>query len=163
MKEIVNVNIASQAFTLDDDAYSALRRYLDDIRRRLPYDDHDTLEDIETRIAEIFRERIPSPMRVVSLPLVKEAMSQLGAPDTFGECPAGGRTGDAETRKLYRSRSDRAIAGICGGLAAYLRIDPLVMRLLTLFLNLFGGLSIRVYIILWIAVPEEPLAPDARG
>ena len=36
MKETVNVNIASQAFTLDDDAYAVLRRYLDDIRRRLP-------------------------------------------------------------------------------------------------------------------------------
>ena len=39
MKETVNVNIASQAFTLDDDAYAVLRRYLDDIRRRLPQED----------------------------------------------------------------------------------------------------------------------------
>ena len=67
MKETVNVNIASQAFTLDDDAYAVLRRYLDDIRRRLPQEDNNTMEDVEARIADIFRERLSSPMMVVSL------------------------------------------------------------------------------------------------
>lgn len=152
MKETVNVNIASQAFTLDDDAYAVLRRYLDDIRRRLPQEDNNTMEDVEARIADIFRERLSSPMMVVSLASVQYAMEQLGQPDDFGECPSdrtGGCTGEQigeqigepepAPRKLYRSRSDRAIAGICGGLADYLRVDPLVIRLLTLFLILFGG------------------------
>ena len=58
MKETVNVNIASQAFTLDDDAYAVLRRYLDDIRRRLPQEDNNTMEDVEARIADI-RRRTP--------------------------------------------------------------------------------------------------------
>ena len=154
MKETVNVNIASQAFTLDDDAYAVLRRYLDDIRRRLPQEDNNTMEDVEARIADIFRERLSSPMMVVSLASVQYAMEQLGQPDDFGECPSD--------RKLYRSRSDRAIAGICGGLADYLRVDPLVIRLLTLFLILFGGLSIWIYIILWLVVPEEPQSINTR-
>ncbi len=102
----------------------------------------------KARIADIFRERLSSPMMVVSLASVQYAMEQLGQPDDFGECPSdrtGGCTGSgSESRsplraKLYRSRSDRAIAGICGGLADYLRVDPLVIRLLTLFLILFGG------------------------
>ena len=149
MKETVNVNIASQAFTLDDDAYAVLRRYLDDIRRRLPQEDNNTMEDVEARIADIFRERLSSPMMVVSLASVQYAMEQLGQPDDFGECPSD-RTGD------------RAIAGICGGLADYLRVDPLVIRLLTLFLILFGGLSIWIYIILWLVVPEEPQSINTR-
>ena len=161
MKETVNVNIASQAFTLDDDAYDTLPRYLDDIRRRLPEEDNNTLEDIEARIAEIFRERLSSPMMVVSLAAVQHAIEQLGQPDDFGECRADGTHEGAAApkpapRKLYRSRSDRAIAGVCGGLAVYLGVDPLVIRLLTLFLILFGGLSIWVYILLWLIVPEEP-------
>ena len=78
MKETVNVNIASQAFTLDDDAYAVLRRYLDDIRRRLPQEDNNTMEDVEARIADIFRERLSSPMMVVSLASVQYAMEQLG-------------------------------------------------------------------------------------
>ena len=171
MKETVNVNIASQAFTLDDDAYAVLRRYLDDIRRRLPQEDNNTMEDVEARIADIFRERLSSPMMVVSLASVQYAMEQLGQPDDFGECPSdrtggckGERIGEPEParRKLYRSRSDRAIAGICGGLADYLRVDPLVIRLLTLFLILFGGLSIWIYIILWLVVPEEPQSINTR-
>lgn len=164
MKETVHVNIASQAFTLDDDAYAVLHRYLDDIGRRLPPEDTDTMEDVEARIAEIFRERLSSPMMVVSLATVRRAIEQLGQPDDFGECPAGrtDRTYERDDpprsapRKLYRSRSDRAIAGICGGLADYLGADPLAIRLLTLFLILFGGLSIWIYIILWLVVPEEP-------
>ena len=55
MKETINVNIAQQAFTMDMDAYSALTSYLDDIGRRLPETDTETLADIEARIAEIFR------------------------------------------------------------------------------------------------------------
>ena len=93
----VNVNIASQAFTLDDDAYAVLRRYLDDIRRRLPQEDNNTMDDVEARIADIFRERLSSPMMVVSLASVQYAMEQLGQPDDFGECPSdrtGGCTGE---------------------------------------------------------------------
>ena len=63
---------------------------------------------------------------------------------------------EPETRKLYRSRTDRSIAGICGGLADFFHVDATVMRLLMLFLIIFGGLSIWAYIILWIIIPEQP-------
>ena len=55
MKETINVNIAQQAFTMDMDAYSTLTSYLDDISRRMPEGDTETMSDIESRIAEIFR------------------------------------------------------------------------------------------------------------
>ena len=80
MKETVNVNIGSQAFTLDEDAYRVLRSYLDDIRSRLPEYDTETMGDIEVRIAEIFREIVSSPMRVITLDTVRAAMYQMGAP-----------------------------------------------------------------------------------
>lgn len=109
MKETVNVNIASQAFTLDDDAYAVLRRYLDDIRRRLPQEDNNTMEDVEARIADIFRERLSSPMMVVSLASVQYAMEQLGQPDDFGECPsdrtAAARGSRSESRSPLRANS----------------------------------------------------------
>ena len=161
MKETVNVNIGSQAFTLDEDAYRVLRSYLDDIRSRLPEYDTETMGDIEVRIAEIFREIVSSPMRVITLDTVRAAMHQMGAPSDFGE--RRGNTArqeeeeaEPETRKLYRSRTDRSIAGICGGLADFFHVDATVMRLLMLFLIIFGGLSIWAYIILWIIIPEEP-------
>ena len=161
MKETVNVNIGSQAFTLDEDAYRVLRSYLDDIRSRLPEYDTETMGDIEVRIAEIFREIVSSPMRVITLDTVRTAMHRMGTPSDFGE--RRGNTArqedeeaEPETRKLYRSRTDRSIAGICGGLADFFHVDTTVMRLLMLFLIIFGGLSIWAYIILWIIIPEQP-------
>lgn len=161
MKETVNVNIGSEAFILDRDAYGVLRSYFDDIRRRLPEGDPETMGDIETRMAEIFREKVPTPMRVVTLEIVRGAMARMGSPADFGE-PRGGESATAEEpaavepRKLYRSRTDRSIAGICGGLGEFFHVDTTLLRLATLFLILFGGLSIWVYLILWIVVPEAP-------
>jgi phage shock protein C len=61
-----------------------------------------------------------------------------------------------ETR-LYRSRKERMIAGICGGVAEYFGIDPVIVRIVALVL-LFGGPGLPVYLILWLIVPEEPKA-----
>ena len=84
MKETINVNIAQQAFTMDMDAYSALNAYLDDISRRLPESDTETMSDIEGRVAEIFREKVPSPMMVITYGVVRSTMAQIGAPEDFG-------------------------------------------------------------------------------
>ena len=165
MKETVNVNIGSVAFILDEDAYRVLGSYFDDIRRRLPEGDAETMGDIEARVAEIFRERVASPMRVITLDVVRATMAQMGSPADFGEPRGAGRpeaaegqagTGQPPLRKLYRSRTERSIAGICGGLAEYFDSDPTMIRLLMLLLILFGGLSIWAYIILWIVIPEQP-------
>lgn len=56
---------------------------------------------------------------------------------------------------LYRSQTDRLIGGVCGGLAAYLRIDATIIRLLFVLFALGSGLGLIVYLILWAIVPEE--------
>jgi phage shock protein PspC (stress-responsive transcriptional regulator) len=61
------------------------------------------------------------------------------------------------TKKLYRSRTDRMIAGVCGGLATYFNVDPAIIRVIAVILLLPGGLPGFVpYVILWIIVPVEP-------
>lgn len=65
----------------------------------------------------------------------------------------------AQNKKLYRSTTDRKIAGVCGGLAEYLSVDPLVVRLVFVALLLLGvGPIILLYIIMWLIVPEKPRA-----
>jgi len=59
------------------------------------------------------------------------------------------------TPRLYRSTSDRAIAGVCGGLAHYFKVDPALVRILFLVFALAGGASVLLYVVLWIAVPED--------
>lgn len=59
--------------------------------------------------------------------------------------------------KLFRSRKQKVIAGVAGGLADYFNIDPVIVRILFVLLTIFHGSGILIYFILWIAVPEEPL------
>lgn len=59
-------------------------------------------------------------------------------------------------RKLYRSRDDRMIGGVCGGIAEYFNVDATLVRLLAVAAILLAGSAILAYLIAWIIVPEEP-------
>ncbi|MBZ0300933.1 MAG: PspC domain-containing protein [Anaerolineae bacterium] len=61
----------------------------------------------------------------------------------------------AANRKLYRSRHDRQIAGVCGGLAEYFNLDPTLIRLIFVLITFLGGPGLVLYIIMAIVVPEE--------
>ncbi|HOV07247.1 MAG TPA: PspC domain-containing protein [Anaerolineaceae bacterium] len=64
---------------------------------------------------------------------------------------------DSTVKRLYRSRTDRKIAGVCGGLAEYFGIDPTIIRLgFVLGLILAGGTA-TAYLIMALVIPEEPL------
>ncbi len=58
-------------------------------------------------------------------------------------------------RRLTRSTTDRRIAGVCGGLANYLNVDPTMIRILFLVALLCGGFGFWAYLICWIAAPED--------
>jgi phage shock protein C len=66
-------------------------------------------------------------------------------------------------RKLYRSRSDRMISGVCGGLADYFKIDATIVRLLFVAFALAGGPGFVAYLIMLIVVPEEPMTSSAAN
>ncbi len=66
----------------------------------------------------------------------------------------------AQPRRVYRSRTDRKIAGVCGGLGTYFNVDPTLIRIVWLILVLGAGLGLLAYLICWVAIPLEP-APSA--
>ena len=59
-------------------------------------------------------------------------------------------------KKLYRSRTDKKICGVCGGLAKYLGMDATVVRLILVLITLFVGAGLLAYIIAALVIPEEP-------
>ena len=59
------------------------------------------------------------------------------------------------TNKLYRSNTEKVFGGVCGGLADYLNIDVVILRIIFVLLALFGGGGVLIYIILWIAIPAQ--------
>lgn len=209
MRKTVNVNIGSLPFTMDDNAYQTLNDYLNDIEARLGADDHGSMSNIELRIARLFDSRLNEARQVIDLAMVKEAMSLIGTPASFGQLHTDHRRYDEDavvvettprtptnpanevaevavesraetavvareernlpaqpivTREpydypthLYRSRDERMIAGVCGGIAKYTNIPATKLRTVALVLTLVGGLSLIAYFILWYIVPEEPL------
>jgi phage shock protein C len=58
-----------------------------------------------------------------------------------------------EPRKLYRSRNQRMLAGVCGGLAEYFDLDATLIRVLFLVLAVFGGSGLVIYVVMWLIVP----------
>lgn len=62
-----------------------------------------------------------------------------------------------EQRRLYRSRTDRVIAGVCGGLGEYLNTDPVIFRVLFAVGVLVGGGGLIIYLVLWIVAPEKDI------
>jgi phage shock protein C len=59
-------------------------------------------------------------------------------------------------KRLYRSKKDRKIAGVCGGVAEYFEIDPTIVRVLWIASCFIGTLGIWLYLIAWLIVPEKP-------
>ena len=58
-------------------------------------------------------------------------------------------------KKLFRSRTDYQISGLCGGIGEWIGIDSTIVRLAFVCLTLFAGMSVLVYLVGWLVVPEE--------
>ena len=144
MKKTIHVNIGGMPFVLDEDAYDVLKRYLSEIEIRLDgVDDQETMQDIETRIADIFSGAISPRMQVVDTALVKRAMAVIGPAQEFGE-PRRSMPGREQTcvrndeKHLYRSRRDRVVGGVCGGIAEDSSLDATLLRVLMALFIVFG-------------------------
>ncbi len=66
-----------------------------------------------------------------------------------------------QPKRLYRSRDQRVIAGVCGGMAKYFNIDTVIMRVIWLLLLLTAGGGLIAYLVCWFIIPNEPLIPSA--
>lgn len=156
MEKTVNVNLGSMAFTMGEDAYLMLNRYLDDIKSRLDPDASDeTMDDIEGRIADIFAESLRLSNQVVTMIMVRDAIERMGKPSTFGHRQQ--RAYSSQPKRFFRSRKDCVLGGICGGVASYFDLDVSLVRIVAFILIFFGGISVWIYIIVWILTPKEPV------
>jgi len=64
-------------------------------------------------------------------------------------------------KRLRRSRTEKMIGGVCGGLGEYFNVDPTIIRVLWVAITLLGGAGVIAYLILWIVMPLEPPTPPA--
>jgi len=157
MKKTYTIHISGTVFHIEEDAYEKLNLYLTGLKQHFG-DDSEGVEivaDIEARIAELFQSHKTPDKEVITMEWVNEVIETMGVPEDFEAEGAPGPEEAGKTKKrLYRDPDRKTIGGVCSGLAAYLNMDPVIMRLIFFFLFLVNGLGLLIYIILWIAVPE---------
>ena len=155
MDKTININIAGILFQIDEEAFGILRDYLQSInyRFRNVQGGLETVEDIESRIAEIFQSQ-KGLAGVITRENVEAMISIIGKPEDFDhsepepEIPVY----SSERKRLYRNPDDTIISGVCGGIGAYLNSDPVLFRILFVLFTVFFGIGFFVYIALWIAL-----------
>lgn len=159
MKITVSINLGGYSFNIDEDAYAELKRYLKNLEIHFAAEESsaEILADIETRMSELFRAKLSSYKQVITMEDVNQVISVMGTPEDLSgdEGPTTRQKfASAGYHRMYRDPDNRIIGGVCSGMGAYWRIDPLIIRIIFLALILAGGLGILIYLILYIVLPE---------
>src|SRR5690554_2483720 len=176
MKKIININFQGQVIAIEEDAYELLKQYIDSLQSYFSREEggDEIVNDIESRIAELFGNRLKHGIPCITDEDVEAIIASIGRPRDFdaeyeepasigpdiasGEQAAGSGSGTTASteppRRLFRNSNDQTIGGVCSGLAHYFKIDPVWVRILFV---LFFGLLFWVYVVLWIVLKSMPL------
>lgn len=188
MKKIININLSGRVIPIEDAAYEKLQQYIESLRRYFANEEgrDEIINDIEGRIAELMSDKVRKGAESISENDVEDIISSMGRVEDFEaadqEAAAAGTTasagpssssasssakeqaGSAYTApkkgkgRLYRDTNDKFIGGVCSGIAAYLNVDPAIVRILFAIISFGGfGFGILAYIILWIVLPPKDL------
>ena len=168
MNKIIQINLAGQAVSIDEKAYEHLTSYLRSLENHFANTESgaEILEDIESRIAELFYGKIKKGNAFINQQDVEEAIQLMGTPADMGiedEEQTGEPTyHEPLGKKLYRDTDDRVLGGVCSGLAAYFGMDVSVVRILVVVIIIFTGIPLLAYFIMWIVLPEAK-TPEQRS
>ncbi len=163
MNKTININLGGIFFHIDEIAYQKLRGYLDSIRRSLsddPKGRDEIITDIESRIGEILSDKIKDVRQVINEQDIDEVIEVMGKPedymvdDEIFNDESYGNYSSQRRRKLYRDGNDRFLGGVSSGMAHYLNIDVIWIRLGWLIAAFGFGFGFIVYPLLWILLPE---------
>lgn len=170
MKRTFSANIDGQIFYIDEDAFELLNNYLDQLRSTFrSSDEQEIVTDIESRIRELFDERISGGARVIVLADVNRVIEQMGRPEDLTEDRAQASETAAAVeperpfvsinlpgrKSLYRNLQNKVFGGVFGGLACYLGWNANIMRLLYAIITVctyFWPLTI-IYLLAWMIIP----------
>ncbi len=164
MNKTININLGGFFFHIDEVAYQKLQRYLESISKSLsddPQGKNEIIADIEARISELLSEKITDARQVVNESDIDDIIVIMGQPEDYAEAEQGYndanysyKRNSASGKKLFRDGDDKFLGGVASGIAHYLDLDTIWVRLALLALFVFGGFGVLLYIILWILLPE---------
>ncbi len=179
MKKTININFQGQLITIEETAYDILNGYIQSLKDyfRHEAEGNEIVNDIENRIAELFGNRLKHGIPCITDDDVTSIINTIGRPEEFdlefdereeekenatmppphtqsGQSQMPPPVSEHEKKSLFRKSNDRILGGVCSGLAHYLKIDPVFVRLGFVFLS---SLFFWVYIIMWIVLPTKEL------
>ncbi|MDE5732112.1 MAG: PspC domain-containing protein [Bacteroidales bacterium] len=168
MKKTVNAAIGGCSFIIDEDAYAALETYLVKFRGALDNTSgsNEVMEELEMRIADLLKEKLRT-REVVDITMTEQVIKQLGFPEgyTQEEYRESAKTrrddyGPFYSRKLFRDPDDKKIAGVCSGLALFLNVDVVLIRVIFLLALICGSAGFWIYAVIWLVAPEARTAAE---
>ena len=178
MTEVEKVSIGGYAFTLEVEAYAIVKQYLDELEAYYSQREggSEIMEGIEERMAELLYEKCADDC-VASVAEINDIIATLGKPsaiesDADPELKKETVPGDNRRegkKRLYRDPTGKMLGGVCSGLAAYFKIDVVIVRIIFIGLTVLGMVVshnhwhvysslgpfvVLTYLALWIAMPE---------
>ncbi|WP_343604553.1 PspC domain-containing protein [Fluviicola sp.] len=162
MKKTLSIHLGRQLFVIEEDAYDRLQAYLKKLEASLANESGsaEIVEDIEMRFAELLRQYLGDTRQVVTISDVEQAVASLGEPEEITEEPEQPKqqtytSSDNSNgqKRMYRDIDNGILGGLAAGLAAYLNIDPVFVRIIFVIFGMMG-FGFPLYIILWIIVPS---------
>ena len=174
MKKTLTINLGGTIFNIDEDAYRLLDNYLSNLRIHFQNEEgtDEIMNDFESRISELFGERLRLGYEVITIEHVESVINRMGKPEeifeeeekeeeksqkrVFQEQVIEGK------KKLMRDPDNRILGGVAAGIAAYMGWDVTAVRLVMILL-LFIPVTywmFLLYIILWIVMPQAQTATD---
>jgi phage shock protein PspC (stress-responsive transcriptional regulator) len=183
MKKIININLNGRVIPIEDSAYEKLQGYIESLRRYFANEEgrDEIINDIESRISELLHEKIRKGADSITDTDIEDIISSMGRVEDFEEVTADTADNSKENKqqssqsqagsqqnftfganktrgRLYRDTSDKFIGGVCSGIAAYMNVDPAIVRILFAIITFGGfGLGFIVYIALWAILPPKDL------
>lgn len=177
MKKIITINLSGRILSIEEPAFEQLQSYIARLRDFFATEEsrEEIINDMQGRIAELMHEKIKNGsvcitesdvQALIALMGRPEELAQEGASDTTmndasatsttSEKENTNYTGSSAARKLYRDEANKIVGGVAGGLAAYLGIDPAIVRAILVILAFSSfGLALFGYVLMWIFLPAS--------
>ncbi len=167
MKKVININFQGRILPIEEMAYENLKQYIESLRTYFDHEEgkDEIINDIECRVAELCEDLLKKDAVCITAADIELIITSIGRPADFeaqeGFEPSASVSGNqtestaAQTtyqKRLYRDEQNKVLGGVCSGIANYLSLDPILVRVLWILLF---GISFFAYLLLWIAVPSS--------
>ena len=171
MKKVININFQGRILPIEEIAYEDLKQYIESLRTYFEQEEgkDEIINDIECRVAELCEDRLKKGAVCITEQDIDLIITSIGRPADFeaqdgfeANTTSNAGTNQAQSntqtagdptyqKRLYRDEQNKVLGGVCAGIANYLNLDPIIIRILWILLF---GISFFAYLLLWIAVPS---------